>query len=61
MSIRSAMDRDRFAETDKAALEAALLALWTCPHCRADLQPVHLFEGVWGCKPCGETWYVPRP
>ena len=49
----------RYEETDKAALYNALLALRTCPNCRGDLRPVALFEDVWGCKPCRETWYVP--
>lgn len=51
---------------DKAALDTALLALRTCPRCRADLRPVALFEDVWGCRGTGypshmaETWYLPE-
>ena len=50
---------------DKRALEAALLALRTCPRCRGDLRPVALFEDVWGCwgdsvpRHMAETWYLP--
>ncbi len=51
---------NRFEEIDKVALNAALLALRTCPNCRGKLLPVVLFEDVWGCKPCKETWYLPK-
>ena len=50
---------DRFEAMDKAALHNALLNLRTCPHCRNDLQPVALFEDVWGCRACDETWHLP--
>jgi ribosomal protein L37AE/L43A len=45
---------------DKAALVGALLALYTCPRCRADLRPVPFCEDVWGCADCRETWHVPQ-
>jgi len=54
-----------YEATDKAALYQALLALHTCPHCRADLQPVALCADVWGCQGNGarphpvETWHIP--
>ena len=53
---------NRFEALDKAALHNALLALKTCPRCRADLRPVALFEDVWGCKEGHtlETWYLPK-
>jgi ribosomal protein L37AE/L43A len=47
-----------YEETDKSALKRALLALRTCPNCRADLQPVALLENVWGCHSCKETWHL---
>jgi len=52
------MDYER---EDKIALERALLGLRVCPRCRADLQPVRLFDTVWGCKAAHslETWYLP--
>lgn len=58
-----ASDAARFSALDDAALETALLALRTCPRCRADLQPVALFDDVWGCKGPShtfETWYLPH-
>ena len=45
---------DRFEAIDKAALHNALLALKQCPHCRRNLQPVALFEDVYGCD--GKQW-----
>jgi len=51
---------NRFEAMDKAALNEALLALKQCPRCRGDLLPVALFDAVWGCKPCKETWYLPE-
>jgi ribosomal protein L37AE/L43A len=48
-----------YEDTDKAALVNALLQLHTCPHCRADLQPVALCKDVWGCSACKKTWHVP--
>lgn len=54
------MRRDnRFEETDKAALNRALLGLRVCPHCRADLRPVAYYQDVWGCTKCRETWHLP--
>ncbi len=50
----------QYEEMDKKALHDALLALHTCPHCRSDLQPVALYEDVWGCHSCKETWYLPK-
>lgn len=52
------MRPDRWEDTDKAALYAALLALRTCPNCRADLLPVAFLENVIGCGACKETWHV---
>ena len=49
-----------YGREDKIALKNALLALHTCPRCRADLLPVALCEDVWGCRPCNATWYVPQ-
>ena len=49
---------NRWEAIDKAALHNALLALHTCPRCRADLQPVAFCGDVWGCRDCRETWYV---
>jgi hypothetical protein len=48
---------DRYEAIDKAALYDALVALHTCPRCRADLQPVAFLEDTWGCAVCCETWY----
>ena len=31
----------------------------TCPHCRADLEPVAICDGVWGCATCRQTWFIP--
>lgn len=52
---------------DKGVLVKALLALRTCPHCRADLQPVAFCDDVWGCTGkhpprhhAAETWHLPR-
>lgn len=54
------MRRDhRFDDLDNAALRAALLAMHTCPTCRADLVPVALCEDVYGCPQCRETWHLP--
>lgn len=50
----------RFASIDRAALHNALLALRTCPHCRADLQPVAYCADVYGCEACKETWHLPQ-
>ena len=53
---------DRYEGQDKTALYNALLALKTCPHCRADLQPVALYDSVYGCNSGHplETWYIPE-
>ena len=54
---------DRYESQDRFALDRALLALHTCPRCRADLKPVALFEDVWGCDSAShpfETWYLPK-
>ena len=51
------MDYER---EDKIALTNALLALHTCPRCRADLMPAALAQDTWGCATCRETWYVPK-
>ena len=51
---------NRFEDIDKAALHNALLNLHTCPNCRRNLQPVALFEDVWGCASCKETWHLPK-
>lgn len=53
-------EAERFSDLDDAALNAAMLAQRTCPHCRRDLQPVALFEDVWGCSSCRETWHLPK-
>lgn len=59
------LNDDRFRDIDDAALEAALLALHVCPHCRSDLQRVALFNDVYGCKGTAypthpfETWFIP--
>lgn len=48
---------------DKAALEAALLAMRVCPRCQRALRPARLYQDVWGCHEAGhppETWYIPR-
>ena len=51
---------NRWEQVDQAALHNALLALKTCPRCRADLQPVGPgLADVWGCSECKETWYIP--
>jgi ribosomal protein L37AE/L43A len=49
---------NEYESIDKAALYDALLALRTCPHCRADLLVYPLANDVWGCKECKETWYL---
>ena len=49
-----------YEQMDKTALYNALLALKTCPNCRADLLVYPLADDVWGCKPCKETWYLPE-
>jgi ribosomal protein L37AE/L43A len=51
---------DRFESIDRAALHNALLAMKTCPHCRADLLVYPLADNVWGCQACKETWYLPK-
>lgn len=54
-----------YSDTDKTALNNALLAMQTCPHCRRDLYPVALFDSVYGCQGGPnkehpfETWYLP--
>lgn len=44
---------------DKAALYNARLGLKICPNCTADLNPVALYDDVWGCEGCRESWHVP--
>lgn len=48
-----------YEATDKAALRQALLNLHTCPECRDDLRPVALFDQVWWCERCRESFYIP--
>ena len=48
------MDYER---EDRIALERFLLSERVCPRCRSDLLPVALFEDVFGCKKCKETWH----
>lgn len=31
-----------------------------CPNCQRELQPVALFEDVWGCATCKETHFLPK-
>jgi len=48
-----------YADIDKQALYNALLALHTCPHCRADLLLVGpMLNHVYGCATCRETWFI---
>ena len=47
-----------YEATDRAALHGALLALLTCPRCRADLLPVASMDRVFGCQKCRETWFI---
>ena len=49
-----------YEQTDKLALDRALLALHVCPRDRTDLRPVALCEDTWGCENCRETWYLPK-
>lgn len=49
---------DRFRDIDRAALHNALLALKTCPRCRADLEPVAFAADVYGCAACKETHHI---
>lgn len=60
MTYRNLTEAGRWSEIDKAALCKALLALRTCPDCRADLLPVALVSDVWGCPFCHETWHLPN-
>lgn len=50
---------NRWEDTDKAALNRALLALRICPKCRGDLLPVAYTPETWGCAPCKETFHIP--
>jgi ribosomal protein L37AE/L43A len=58
VSARDLTENGRFEDLDRTALHNALLALHTCPNCRADLLPVAFCEDVWGCRPCRETWNI---
>ena len=49
-----------YSATDKAALSNALLAMGVCPNCRADLAVYPLADSVYICRPCKESWYLPK-
>ena len=49
----------RWEADDKRALERVLLSSKVCPKHRTDLQPVALYEDVWSCRECRETWHLP--
>ena len=51
---------ERFEADDKRTLERVMLAMYVCPKCRKDLRPVALYEDVWMCHECKESWHLPE-